>query len=57
MEPRGCSAMKAGIEEGVNGTPAFFLNGMQIQVENYQDLPVLIERAVVEFATTKGQRL
>lgn len=35
-----------GIREGVQGTPTFFLNGEQLQIESYEDLESDVEEAL-----------
>lgn len=39
---------KRGIQEGVKGTPAFFLNGEQLQIAGYGDLERAVEQAVAQ---------
>jgi protein-disulfide isomerase len=51
-------SLERGLEEGVSGTPTFFLNGVKLELENYQDLDPLVTRAVdaARRTTVRGQR-
>jgi protein-disulfide isomerase len=42
------TGMRRGAEDGVRGTPAFILNGRQLDLENYQDLETIVAKAVRE---------
>lgn len=52
-------SVQRGLDEGVNGTPTFFLNGVKLELENYQDLEPLVARAVdaAHGTTVRGQRV
>jgi protein-disulfide isomerase len=39
-------SVQLGLQEGVNGTPTFFLNGQRLELENYQDLEPTVARAI-----------
>jgi protein-disulfide isomerase len=46
-----------GKEQGVAGTPTFFLNGQLLEIHSYEDLNPLVARSVARFATAKGRTL
>ena len=47
------SSLRRGYEEGVRGTPTFFLNGTPLELENFQDLEPAVARVVAQFAPAK----
>lgn len=50
-------SLRRGLDEGVNGTPTFFLNDVKLELENYQDLGELVARTVnATHATVRGKR-
>lgn len=51
-------SLQRGLDKGVNGTPTFFLNGVKLELENYQDLEPLVARALdaAHRTTVRGQR-
>jgi protein-disulfide isomerase len=46
-------SLRRGYEDGVRGTPSFFLNGAPLEFENYQDLESTIARAVAQYTPAK----
>ncbi len=46
-------SVQRGLEEGVRGTPAFFLNGTPLELENFQDLEPAVARVVAQFTPAK----
>lgn len=50
------SSLQSGLDDGVIGTPTFFLNDVKLELENYQDLEALVARTVnAAHATTRSK--
>ncbi|MGZ3499330.1 MAG: DsbA family protein [Vulcanimicrobiaceae bacterium] len=45
--------IRLGVQEGVKGTPTFFLNGVQLQLLSFADLEPLIRRALAEVGSSR----
>ena len=44
------SNASSALRSGVSGTPTFFLNGTQVQVNNYQQMELMIQNAIANAA-------